>query len=901
MLNQIIYTRCLPYRDLKRKGQVVRGDGFGVFSLSPEVFDNCSEEELAYINNRLAVPNAAKENAPTGLFNSYEYVLLPGGQGVLTYEVARPLCKEPRKNGKLHRGGNFIKQSLIGFFARRVTDLIESDIWDAYRTPENDYYMDDIPNPEPPMLPLIDERAFEAGISNELVQQFVHEGREKAVQRGISFIFRELDKPESERKVLLIKDEPQNVILWILAILRVFPERIANRVTFSTNKSRLGAQTDSLLFYYTDKADRVYFIKNQALGLTRHPYCMIVGYHPADVFCTNIRQNTNSDFYILDGAAKTTTIPDSYSLSGAFCEDSALVTDDYRNFKNLIYEYIPESASSAEIDKLYNAYKYIVIEDESRWTYGEALQQFQTLSRYGVFHDSELNDRLVTKVMSFIREHSRNEIESFFGLSAGLWIYAVETQNGEDLAGTVSGAIWAQYRAGYDIGRIWNKLKGISTSAIYKSILMALFSDDILPDIYGSFPRCQMKTVSILFEMFCEKLRLSGEGVRAILKNDKKFFFTYNAVYATRLNPVHARNCLKRINSDHDVFIEVATSIAKTFEVVNSMEAYKWWEIVAESAGESVLSLCAYLINAGNVQMEQIEQLLCSSVNTKKAYDEDICRAFISSKKIIQSDENSGEYLFSLLITYSGIADYAKLIRNIRIAGLDEAVEHRLFCLIDTKLDIPVPGNDNADIACEMGKWAGALQRVSQYYACYQVWQNTVHEKDEEKVRRIIREFGKYRIPYKEEYIKSQWYNDILNKTLSFESGALHMLMICFFKFASAENHKQFIQWYIHYALVNAEKRELINTMLSISYALCYDFRITVYNKEEMNVIRQTMENAFIRELMPYYSNSLINKVEKNKNYNEKTISKMLYILREVDAKRPVNEHRGILGSLFRK
>ena len=40
MLDQLIYTRCSPHRDLKNKGQVVRGDGFGVFSMSPELFSN---------------------------------------------------------------------------------------------------------------------------------------------------------------------------------------------------------------------------------------------------------------------------------------------------------------------------------------------------------------------------------------------------------------------------------------------------------------------------------------------------------------------------------------------------------------------------------------------------------------------------------------------------------------------------------------------------------------------------------------------------------------------------------------------------------------------------------------------------------------------------------------------
>lgn len=901
MLNQIIYTRCLPYRDLKRNGQVVRGDGFGVFSLSPEVFNKCSIEELTYINSRLAIPNAAKENAPIGLFNSYEYVLLPSGQGVLTYEVARPLCKEPRKSGKLHRGGNFIKQSLIGLFSRRVTDLIKSDIWDAYKISENEYYMDDIPNPEPPMLTMIDECAVEAGIDTELVDRFVSNGREKLVQSGISFIFRELDKPESERKVLLIKDEPENVNLWILAILRGFPERIANMITFSTNMSRLGAQTDSLLFYYTDNENRMYFIQNQAVELTRHPYCMIVGYHPADVFCANIRQNVNSNFYILDGNASTTTIPDSYNMSAAFCTDSVLSTKEYRYFIDEIFAPITERVSSDEIDIMYGAYNYILLKDVSKWAYSKALQQLRILSKYGAFKNNELSKYLIEKVLPFIEENFRNEIESGFGLSASLWAYTEKTGECGNVLEILTNGIWNQYKAGYDIAKIWRYIKSISNIVFYRSLVLALFSDDLLPGIYNAYSYCEPKSAAILFEMFDEKLQLSGEGEKSILNDDEKFNFTLYAINAARLSSVHAGNCLMRINSNHELFIEIATLIAKNFEEVNSAEAYRWWEVVTESAGESVLSLCEYLIKASGVQMIQIEQLLCSSIIAKKAYDEDICRAFINSKKCIQSDDKSGEYLFSTLIAYAGTSDYSKLIRNIRRAGLEESVERKLFLLMDNKLGIPAPGIDNAGIAMGMGEWAMSLHTGSIFYICYQTWHDVVSEKNEDRVENVFRRFVGSQIPYRNKFIQTQWYSDIFEKSRSFKSGVIHMLMMCFFSFESPEEQRKYIQWFIRNVLKKTEKRELINTMLSISDALCYEYSIPNYNKDEVNAVRKDIETSFIRELIPYYNDSMFRQVEKNKNFDYRTKGKMTMILREVDDKKPIKEHRGILGSLFKR
>ena len=39
MLDQVIYTRCMPHRDLLKKGEISRSDGFGVFSVSQSIFD----------------------------------------------------------------------------------------------------------------------------------------------------------------------------------------------------------------------------------------------------------------------------------------------------------------------------------------------------------------------------------------------------------------------------------------------------------------------------------------------------------------------------------------------------------------------------------------------------------------------------------------------------------------------------------------------------------------------------------------------------------------------------------------------------------------------------------------------------------------------------------------------
>ena len=258
MLDQLIYTRCSPHRDLKNKGQVVRGDGFGVFSMSPELFSNKRISNYDFLQARLAIQNGAKETSPVGLFNSYEYSIVAPGVYVLSYEVARPHCKIPRANGQGHRTGTYIKQSFVGNIEGYPTEWFGASEWNAHRKSENDYYLDNDPNAAPALLSQVSSTPTNGYINTSVIKKFVSDGRTDAVKAGIWFLLQEFGKDEGERKVLLIKDVPSNVELWIAAIEYGFSAAMAQKITFTTNRSKLGTQADSILFYYTDDSGRFY-------------------------------------------------------------------------------------------------------------------------------------------------------------------------------------------------------------------------------------------------------------------------------------------------------------------------------------------------------------------------------------------------------------------------------------------------------------------------------------------------------------------------------------------------------------------------------------------------------------------------------------------------------------------
>lgn len=106
MLEQLIYTRCKPTINFRDFSQY-NGEGFGVFAISSGIAD-FDEQTRQRIYCVICLKNGANEFGRVGLINSYDYYRVNDNTFCMTYETARPYCKEPRKNGLMNKPGNFI-------------------------------------------------------------------------------------------------------------------------------------------------------------------------------------------------------------------------------------------------------------------------------------------------------------------------------------------------------------------------------------------------------------------------------------------------------------------------------------------------------------------------------------------------------------------------------------------------------------------------------------------------------------------------------------------------------------------------------------------------------------------------------------------------------------------------
>ena len=350
MLNQVVFTRCFPQRDLTNNGKVKRSDGFGVYSMSEELFADDRITNFDFLQQKLSANNGSSETSSTGLFNSYEYFAIAPERYGFIFEVSRPHCKIPRKNGKTHRTGTHIKQCLIGEIEGYPYEWFGADVWSAHLKTENEYYIDDDPNGSPELLPQLPVKPNVGYINVDSIRCFVNDGRKDTVKAAIWFLIQELEKPEGERRVLLIKDTPENVELWVASIECAFSEHLARTITFTTNRSKLGVQADNALFYYTDANGKFSQMQNRSVPQTRHPYCMIVGYHPKDTFCAALKPMATSNFALIDGVNKTYSFETDSSISKPYYNAAIQYGEDISDFCQVV---LPNKAIMAHDNNEY--------------------------------------------------------------------------------------------------------------------------------------------------------------------------------------------------------------------------------------------------------------------------------------------------------------------------------------------------------------------------------------------------------------------------------------------------------------------------------------------------------------------------------------------------------------------
>ena len=285
MFYELIYTRCKNGFDIAHGGKKIIGEGYKIYSCSPEIY---SREGLVDLNFLI---NAAQNSQINSFMDeAYLYYVPDFGENFLVNFYPVPF--NPEHDGNYtKKPGNFLNQILIGNFSIYYLWQFFGDkkAWYAKEKNEAYYYsVDPIPTEARNIVP--------SGIYNfEAIKNFISNGRENLLKKAVAFIIYQYSLNISERKYLVIKDTSvQNIELWIAAIECAFSPRMAANISFATRLNKYITSNP-----YTIKDKKFQPVANYQDNKQNLRFrAMIVGVNVED---TSAKVLTNSQFAVLDG------------------------------------------------------------------------------------------------------------------------------------------------------------------------------------------------------------------------------------------------------------------------------------------------------------------------------------------------------------------------------------------------------------------------------------------------------------------------------------------------------------------------------------------------------------------------------------------------------------------------
>ena len=901
MLNQLIYTRCMPHRELKNRGQVVRADGFGVFSMSQELITNPPVSGFEFLQARLAVQNGAKETSATGLFNSYEYTSLASDVYAMSFEVARPHCKEPRKNGQGHRTGTYIKQCLVGKPGDYPFKWFGATAWNAYLKSENDYYLDENPNAEPAWLNMVQDNPNGSYITVDRVNQFVSEGRADAVKAGIWFLIHEYAKTENERKVLLIKDVPENVELWIAAIEFAFSVELAKGITFSTNKTRLGTQIDNILFFYTDESGKFYRMRNNSVTQIRHPYHMIVGYHPKDTLCAAVKQMLTSNFVMIDGTTKTAGFATDDSIRSAYYSAVIQYDADIMDFVGVVLPSLPLTSITDKIPELYDAYKYLLDSNHrvEKWNYRDAIVELNALTQYGVPNNDALNNYILDEGLRGYQCFAAEDGRNGFKFLRVLWNIGKLTKRTREVTGCLADQLSSEMMnlktSGHSLTDTWNAIKTGSIQDIVQPVLQDMFIDSDLASYSSQFDNAPTSAISTLLDMYYYTLSLERNGIKSLLDNNDKYQFVCRGLIALLDDTNALRVALNGLRNFDDVINAVALSVSQYLDQTKPAKTEQWWDSIIELSGGNVTDLCKTLCKSSKTNIDMIEHLLANVILKSGRCEREHYHAFDDAVKQLGKSNNTGIAFFGACIKVENPSHLEGLIRRIRGNKLSPSAEKELFKRVDEVIPYDVTSGMVSYTFREMKEWANEIGETSVGIAFYDLHKNMEREHKPEKACGAMYEFvdKKLALPY--DFEKGKYFVNLAQTAADFCDAEVHMAFLNLFYISDIRVKQDYVKAYVEEVLSSAKGKQLVYSMLSLCEAFYYEFKIPGIKAAQVKDTADMLKSCFVKALPDYYKSNLADQVSKA-NCSELPVKSLLITLLQ-DASKKV--HKSSLGDII--
>ena len=902
MLDQAVYTRCRPCRDILTDGSVLDRDGYGFFSFSEEILRDLSPAARAELSRRAASASGADVSGPAGLFASYELLRLSDGTLVLTRECVRSREETDamQRRGASARYGTHLKQCLAGQPADYPFAWLGASVWDAHLLGEGHYY----PAPEegdPGFLPQTPDAPEGGRVTAEALREFAAQGRADLIRACLAFLTAELKKPAGQRRVLLIRDLPENVELWVGAITFGLGPVLARQVPFSTNRTRLNGNVNAALFDLDPKA---------GAGAAAAPLFMIAGFHPADPFCQSVRPTGTSRFVLLDGERLTISPQQGAAPESRFFADLTGYGSDVGDFCRYILTALSGEPDPAMIPYLYDAYLYLLDEGHptAQWTYQRTLAHANAFASHGGFSGAPLAGYLFDRCRAAYLDGgwAAEDAKEGFALLACMRRFAAdagrEQEAAQILADILAPMLSDLKGKGRDLYGIWSALKrgSLADAAVSASLEGALSpaGRDALAAQTLACP--DISTVLTVTDMVLSAARLGGEE---IAPGSRTFSFIAGSAAALGDDADALSDLFRILEGNEDLRAPLVLEAAKK-AAGREGGADALWDIYAESFGRNLSGAVGSLMRAPGADISLAENFLAGRIRHEGACTREMTGAFTDTLRVFGAGPGSGPVFFGAWLAACPDGEIGLVIRTVSSGamagsrGLTENARRQILQAVDERILTGDTERILRDAGKDLERAMGQLGLTSRSLRLAEFLRKFFAERTPEGMMRAADAYMTDRFP-EEASRQGTWFGELCGAAAKAGSGDLHCCLLSFLCVPDEAGYGPLAERYVGAVLRSAKGRNLARAMASLVACGMQPCAVPDRAPAYVEGLAAAAGRAIKKQLPQYWRSSLEAETEKLEGVPgevKERLGELLRACRPADGDSPV---RGLLGRLF--
>ncbi|MCD7825675.1 MAG: hypothetical protein LUH14_06935 [Clostridiaceae bacterium] len=884
MLDQIIYTRCSKHRSLENGGREENQDGSTVYSMSESIFSNYTKDELGFVEKILRKPNASSEKEPIGLLTSYEYYRTPDGNAVVSRSDGRPMCTEKRKNGAANRGGTIINQAYLGEVKGYPFEMIGSPDWTAIQKSEIEYYHDNA-DEKVPYLPSLNRDMKGGDITADGVRNFLNANRKDAYKKALYFLMQEFSKNENERRVLLIKDTPQNVGLWIAALSLAMSTAMAQKLTFSTNKTSLGMQTDAQLFYYTDESGKLYYSANQNPNLKRKPYYMVAGYHSLDRFSKGLREFPNSHYVILDGDTLTFGIDSSFSVpESIYFQDAGDLSMDMNYFCDVILDNYSVSEFTDRIPDLYEAYCYLLTDKVSvkAWEYSKVLKYLKIINSFAKSRDVSFEEKIFSGIMQIYPTDFNEDENNGYALIRELSKIADTPDRQEQIRRALVEklvlALKGMEKGDDRIVGTWKTIRDNNIGIDIRNLLCDVLNDHYLKEITDHINRASQVSVNAVLDMYIYMIENGVYSYRITCENQTKYAFVLTAFDCIKESDTYLVPLLKRISGSKELLSAILYAVENADKNRNTSVFM-----------QALVKTCPDIFGVVNLfsrykgaSFGVVDNLLKVSILENRRCDGALLECYRNAFQIINPVHYNTSEVFNTWLSILEPNDLGRFFREVHRFGFNMQLKEQFIESADNKLKFDEVIHLDGAVIDEIAAVANAIDIYSRTEEIYNLFSAVKQARKADDLIGVMEEFTDAKIVFPEAEKKSKFIQTVFQALSGFKDEEMHFRALCLFSFDHAASRDSYIRQYVKAVLGCTKKNQILDQIASLSQVAS---QIENQSKDSRG-LAMVWETILVEELVPYYKSSMSEQVKKM-SYEETIEKNTLVLLKKVQDKAP--------------